>query len=164
MSRQIVPLVGFASAEPTESAIVSGRQKQSLRAAWWPRRPRVAVALTAQATTRLSTALSPQHPPALSRASIFAFRLLLRRWQRPQQQRRSPPSPLPVTGWPSRFSITATAPPPPQHPTAPPSARCSSSVSSSPTHSLVGASDYSGVNGGAEVRVDGVTPVEATAN
>jgi len=28
---------------------------------------------------------------------------------------------------------------------------------------LVGASDYGGVNGGAEVRVDGVTPVEATA-
>ena len=26
----------------------------------------------------------------------------------------------------------------------------------------VGASDYGGVNGGAEVRVDGVTPVEAT--
>ena len=28
---------------------------------------------------------------------------------------------------------------------------------------LVGARDYGGVNGGAEVRVDGVTPVEATA-
>ena len=27
---------------------------------------------------------------------------------------------------------------------------------------LVGASDYGGTNGGAEVRVDGVTPVEAT--
>jgi len=28
---------------------------------------------------------------------------------------------------------------------------------------LIGASDYDDVNGGAEVRVDGVTPVEATA-
>ena len=28
---------------------------------------------------------------------------------------------------------------------------------------LVGASDYSGINGRVEVRVDGVTPVEATA-
>ena len=28
---------------------------------------------------------------------------------------------------------------------------------------LIGASDYGGANGGAEVRVDGVTPVEATA-
>ena len=139
MPRQIAPSVGFASAEPTESAVVSGRQKQSLRAAWWPRRPRVAVALTAQATTRLSTALSPQHPPALSHASIFAFRLLLRRWQRPQQQCRSPPSPLLVTGWPSRFAITATAPPPPQHPTTSPSARCRCSVSSSPAHSFAGA-------------------------
>ena len=46
--------------------------RQSLRAACPRRWPRVAVALSGQATTRLSAALTPPAPPAPARASFFS--------------------------------------------------------------------------------------------
>ena len=78
--------------ELTESAdcsVVSGRQRQNPRAAWWPRRPRVTSALPTAAgrpERAINIASDRSTPPALH----FAFPLLLLR--RPQHPRTQPPS------------------------------------------------------------------------
>ena len=53
--------------ESTESQTFSGRHRQNPRAACPRRRPRIASALSAQATPRRSAPSSRQRPPALSR-------------------------------------------------------------------------------------------------
>ena len=99
MPRQIVASVGFASAEPTKSAVVSGRQKQNLRAAWWPRRPRVANALSNAAKTGQSRPLSPPAPARSIPRPIFHFlgsSFLLARNRSSHRSSGAPPSPLPA--------------------------------------------------------------------
>jgi len=72
------------ASESTESIGTVADQLQSRAAAWRFRRPRVAVALTAQATPRPSAPSSRQRPPALSHAPFSLHLGLLRHPQRPQ--------------------------------------------------------------------------------
>ena len=97
MPRQIASSVGFASAEPTESAVVSGQQKQSLRAAWWPQWPRVANALSNAARTGQSRPLSPPAPARSIPRPIFLFlgsSFVLARNRSSHRSSGAPPSPL----------------------------------------------------------------------